>query len=295
MIKYFNRKTKQYEIEQIAAGNYLKWTYSSPVGMKFLELIIKKKIFSKLYGYFCNSKFSKRKIYPFIQNFNINMNDYEKNYNKFKCFNDFFSRTLKDNARSIDMDEKILVSPGDGRLQVYENIDLDELVQIKGYTYSLYNLICNMEIAKKFDKGTCLILRLCPTDYHRFHFIDHGVCDVTSKIKGDYYSVNPIALKNIPHIFCKNKREWSIFHSKNFGDLLYIEVGATCVGTIVQTYFPGKNISKGDEKGYFKFGGSTVILFFQQNKVKIHKDLLEQSSIGYETKVLMGEGIGSRY
>lgn len=295
MIKYFNRKTKQYEIEQVAGEKYLRWTYCSPIGMKLLELIIKKKIFSKLYGYFCNSRYSKKNIYPFIKNFNINMDDYIEHTDSFKCFNDFFSRALKNNSRSIDMDEKILISPGDGRLQVYENIDLNKIIQIKGFTYSLYNLINNIEIAKRFYKGTCLILRLCPTDYHRFHFIDQGICDPTYKIKGYYYSVNPIALRNISNIFCRNKREWSIFHSKNFGDILYIEVGATCVGSIVQTYFPGKRVSKGDEKGYFKFGGSTVILFFEQNKIRIHKDLLEQSNIGYETKVLMGESIGIRY
>ncbi|WP_368489373.1 phosphatidylserine decarboxylase [Clostridium sp. BJN0013] len=295
MIKYFNRKTKQYEIEQVASEKYLKWTYCSPLGMKLLELVIKKKIFSKLYGYFCNSKYSKKNIYSFIKNFNINMDDYEEHADDFKCFNDFFSRTLKNNARPIDMNKKVLISPGDGRLQIYENINLNKIVQIKGCTYSLYNLIDNTHIAKRFHKGTCLILRLCPTDYHRFHFIDHGVCDPTYKIRGDYYSVNPIALRNIPNIFCRNKREWSIFHSKNFGDILYIEIGATCVGSIVQTYFPGKHVSKGDEKGYFKFGGSTIILFFEQNKVKIHKDLLEQSRIGYETKVLMGESIGTRY
>lgn len=295
MIKYFNRKNKKYQIEQVAGEKYLKWTYSSPIGMKFLELIIKKKIFSKLYGYFCDSKYSKRNIYSFIKNFNINMEDYKETAENFKCFNDFFSRTLKDNARPINMNEKILISPGDGRLQIYENINLNKIIQVKGFTYSLYDLIANASIAKKFYKGTCLILRLCPTDYHRFHFIDYGTCEITHKIKGDYYSVNPIALKNISNIFCKNKREWSIFHSKNFGDILYTEIGATCVGSIVQTYFPGKYVLKGSEKGYFKFGGSTIILFFEQNKVLIDKDILEQSSMGYETKVLTGENIGTSY
>lgn len=292
MIKYFNRKTKQYEIEQVAGEKYLTWIYSSPVGMKLLELIVKKKIFSKLYGYFCSSKYSKKNIYPFIKNFNINMDHYEGSLDNFKCFNDFFSRSLKNNARSIDMNEKVLISPGDGRLKVYENINLNKILQIKGFEYSLYDLIGNIEIAEKFHKGTCLILRLCPTDYHRFHFIDYGICDPTYKIKGNYYSVNPIALGNITNVFCRNKREWSIFHSKNFGNILYVEVGATCVGSIIQTYSPGKQISKGDEKGYFKFGGSTIILFFEHNKIRVHKDLLEQSDMGYETKVLMGESIG---
>lgn len=112
--------------------------------------------------------------------------------------------------------------------------------------------------------------------------------------KGDYYSVNPIALKAVSELFCKNKREWSIFNSDNFGDVLCIEVGATFVGSIMQTYVPGKRLKKGDEKGYFKFGGSTTILFFEKGKVKIDKDIIDQTNKGYETSVVLGEKIGER-
>lgn len=294
MIKYYNRKTKQYEIEKIAGDTYLQWTYSSPVGMKFLELLVKKKFFSKIYGSFCDSKRSIKKVHSFIKDFDINMAHSEKSADEFQSFNDFFTRKLKKEARPIDTDIDSLVSPGDGRLLAYENIDLNKLVQVKGFTYSLNKLINNPSISKKFSEGICIILRLCPTDYHRFHFIDDGVCEETIKITGDYYSVNPIALKQIPELFCRNKREWSIFHSKNFGDILHIEVGATCVGSIIQTYTPGKAIQKGEEKGYFKFGGSTTILFLEKNKVKIDKDIIEQSSKGYESRVLMGEKIGEK-
>lgn len=292
MIKFYNRQTKEYEAEQVAGDTYLKWTYSSPVGMKLLELLIKKKLFSKLYGSFCDSKKSKKKIATFIKNFNIDMSHSEKTLEQFESFNDFFTRKLNREARPINNTTEIVISPGDGRLVAYENIDLNKLVQIKGYTYSFNKLIDDPSIASKFSEGTCLILRLCPTDYHRFHFIDNGICEEAKKIKGDYYSVNPVALKEIPELFCKNKREWSIFHSDNFGDVLCIEVGATCVGSIIQTYIPGNKIKKGEEKGYFKFGGSTTILFFENGKVKIDEDIIEQTNKGYETKVFMGEKIG---
>lgn len=292
MIKYYNRKTRKYEVEQVAGDKYLKWTYSSPLGMRLLELLIKKKLFSKVYGSFCDSKYSIRKIKSFIENFDIDMSECEKSIDEFKSFNDFFARKLKVTGRPINKNSDSLVSPGDGRLTVYENIDLNKLIQVKGFTYSLLNLIGNKEIAEKFSNGICLILRLCPTDYHRFHFIDDGICDSTINIKGDYYSVNPLALERVPELFCRNKREWSMFHSKNFGDILHIEVGATCVGSIIQTYSPGKNVKKGDEKGYFKFGGSTTILFLEKNRVKIDEDILEQTKQGYESKVLMGEKIG---
>ena len=106
--------------------------------------------------------------------------------------------------------------------------------------------------------------------------------------------MNPIALKSVTELFCKNKREWSIFHSDNFGDVLCIEVGATFVGSIVQTYVPGKRVKKGDEKGYFKFGGSTIILFFEKSRVKIDEDIIDHTNKGYETSVVMGGKIGEK-
>ncbi len=295
MIKYYNRETKNYDIEKIAGDKYLTWTYSSPVGMFLLEKLIKKKIFSGIYGGYCNTQFSRSKIKKFVADFNINMSHSEKTIDKFESFNDFFSRKLTPDARPIHSNSSSLISPGDGRLTVFTEINLNKLIQVKGMTYSLYDFIKNDAIAKKYDSGTCLILRLCPTDYHRFHFIDSGICDSTHEIKGDYYSVNPIALKKVPTLFCENKRQWSTLHSDNFGDVLYVEVGATCVGSILQTYSPKSKVSKGEEKGYFKFGGSTIVLFFESNKIKIDHDILEQSKLGFETKVVMGETIGSRY
>ena len=294
MIKYYNRQMSSYEIEKVAGEKYLSWTYSSPVGMTLLEAMLKKKLFSKLYGMHCDSKYSKKKIQGFIESMDIDMSSSEDKIEDFKCFNDFFIRKLKAQSRPLKIDKNSFISPGDGRLLAYENIDLNNLVQVKGITYSLIELICDNLTASKFNDGICLILRLCPTDYHRFHFIDSGSCDNTMKIKGNYYSVNPISLEKIDKVFCKNKREWSVFHSDNFGEILYIEIGATCVGTIVQSYDADARVSKGDEKGYFKFGGSTVVLFLQKGKIKIDEEIIKQTTLGYETKVLMGEQIGSK-
>jgi phosphatidylserine decarboxylase len=294
MIKYYNRKTKAYETEKVAGEKYLNWTYSSPIGMTLLEALIKKKFFSSLYGWYLDRGLSRKKIASFINEFQLDMSITEKAQGDFTSFNDFFYRKLKSHARPMDMDKNTVVSLGDGKLYAYENIDLEKIVQVKGFTYSLKELIKDDKTAERYDKGTCLILRLCPTDYHRFHFIDSGVCGDTTKISGAYYSVNPVALQKVEKLFCENKREWSIFHSDNFGKVLYVEVGATCVGSIIQTYTPNKKVNKGDEKGYFKFGGSTVILFFEPNKIIIDKDIIEQTDKGIETYVLMGEKIGQK-
>ena len=292
MIKYYNRKESKYEIEKVAGEKYLNWSYSSPSGKGLVELFLKKKLFSKLYGYYCDTKLSSRKIQSFIDDFQIDMSIYQDTADKHSSFNEFFIRSLNPDARIISKNNDVLISPCDGKVSAYSNINLDDLVQIKGFTYSLKELVEDNEVYNMYHGGTCLIFRLCPTDYHRFHFIDDGVCSETTKIKGHYYSVNPIALKSVNKLFCQNKREWSIFHSDNFDDVIYMEVGATCVGTIIQNFTPKSKITKGEEKGYFKFGGSTVILFFKKDVVKIHEDLLNQTQLGYETSVYMGEKIG---
>lgn len=291
MIKIYDRLTKKYIEENVAGKKYIDWCYKSMVGKSLTEVFIKRKLFTSMYGRFCDSSLSKSKVKSFISDFNIDTNECAKSIDEYKCFNDFFTRKLKDNARPFSKNPNDLISPGDGRLICYDNIDASNVIQVKDFTYSLQELIGN-SLSAEYNGGTCLVLRLCPLDYHRFHFIDNGVCGPTHKIKGSYYSVNPIALDNIEELYCKNKREWNIFKSENFGDILQVDVGATCVGTIVQTYKENSYINKGDERGYFKFGGSTTILFFKKNTIKIDKDILTQSSLGIETHVLMGEKIG---
>lgn len=294
MIRVYNRQTQNYEIEKVAGENYIKWSYESPVGKGLTELLVKKKLFSKIYGSYCDTSFSKKKIPSFIKDFDIDMNISSNAIDDFNSFNDFFVRTLKEDSRPILKDNNLLISPGDGRLFAYENININNLVQVKGIHYSLSELIGDTSVAMEYEGGVCLVLRLCPTDYHRFHFVDNGLPLQNNFINGNYYSVNPIALERIPKLYCQNKREWSIFKSDNFGDIIHVEVGATCVGTIIQTYTPNKKVSKGEEKGYFKFGGSTTILLFKKDTIKIHEDILHQTDLGFESKVLMGEVIGTK-
>ncbi|MCX7711888.1 MAG: phosphatidylserine decarboxylase [Clostridia bacterium] len=295
MIKIYNRKTQQYEIEKVAGGTVLNALYNSPIGKVGLELLVKRKAYSALTGILCDMGVSAKKIKSFIEDFNINMSESIQQAVDFKSFNEFFIRKLKPEARVFDADPDLLPAPGDGRLSAWTNIDINKLVQVKGMEYSLRELLLNDPLAAKYKEGTCLILRLAPVDYHRFHFLDHGVCTESKKINGCYYSVNPVALSSITKVFCQNKREYSVLKSENFGDVLYMEVGATSVGSIVQTYKPGIPVKKGEEKGYFKFGGSTVILFFEKGTVKLDQSILEQTNLGFETRVLAGETIGKKY
>lgn len=293
MIKYYNRKKEKYEIENIAGEKILRWTYESPVGKTFLELFIKRKVVSKVYGMYCNSKLSRKKINGFINDFDIDMSRFKNKENEYKSFNEFFYRGIGKDKLIFNKDKEVFISPADSKLLALNISSKKNIINIKGFDYSIEELLGDAKLAKEYEGGLSLIFRLCPTDYHRFHFIDNGICLKTKKIKGKYYSVNPIALEKIDRIFIENKREYSIFKSDNFKEIVYMEVGATCVGSIIQTYKENSKICKGEEKGYFKFGGSTVILLVKKDIITIDEDIKEQSEKGIETSVDIGERIGT--
>ncbi|SES99510.1 phosphatidylserine decarboxylase [Anaerobranca gottschalkii] len=294
-IYYIDRKTKEKKKEIVAGDKLIKWAYQSTLGRSLSHLLFKRKFLSFLYGKLQEKPKSKGKISKFVESLEIDMTEaLLEDLNEYQNFNEFFARKLKPEVRPVVADLNLLASPADGRVFAYDNIEISKVVQVKGLEYSLEELLGDSKLAEKYQGGSYYIIRLCPADYHRFHFCDYGVPEKTREIKGYYYSVNPMALKAIPKLYCQNKREITLFYSENFGEVLYVEVGATAVGTIVQTFKPGKKVNKGEEKGYFKFGGSTVLLFFQKDKVKIDDDILENTKKGFETKVNMGEQIGRK-
>lgn len=295
-IHYIDRKTGKQREEIVAGDKYLKWLYETNTGFLLLKSLFKRKLFSDLYGKLQDTALSRRKIRSFIASLEIDMTEAKmEDLAAYRTFNDFFVRELKSEARPIDRSPDVLVSPADGRVLAWQTIDPNRMLQVKGSCYSLPELLRNKEMALDYAQGTCIVIRLCPSDYHRFHFPDTGVPSPPRRIKGHYYSVNPLALRRIPRLYCENKRELTIFSSDNFGDIVMIEVGATCVGSIIQTYTPLKHVPKGLEKGYFKFGGSTLILLLKKDSVRIDEDLLINTAQGIETKVCMGERIGIHF
>ncbi len=293
-VEYVDRKTGKLKEEKVPGDGGLHFLYHSALGKFFLELMIKRKFASSLYGKYQDTERSSRKIKSFIEEQNIDMNDYlVSDYRKYRTFNDFFYRKIDPEKRPMPKDKNILISPADSRALFYENINQDFLFPVKGYNMNLKNLLMNDELCRSFSGGSLAVFRLCPSDYHRFHFIDDCLVKKEKFIDGDYYSVNPIALDSVEDLFSKNKRNLTLLETENFGDMIYIEVGATFVGSIIQTYNSETANRKGDEKGYFKFGGSTVILLFQNGKVNFDRDLIENSQKGLETYVKAREKIGS--
>lgn len=290
-IKYIERKTGEIKEEKVMGEGALKFLYYNPFGSLLLNTVVKRKFLSEIYGKKMNKPESKMKIAGFIKEMNIDMNDYARDINEYKSFNDFFYRELKTGARTIDRTENVLVSPADGKILAYENLKEKDKFFVKGSEFTLEEFFSDKELAKKYEDGTFVIVRLAPADYHRFHFPAAGKISETKKIKGYYYSVSTHAIKRNFRIFCENKREYAILSTKQFGDIAMIDVGATMVGSIVQTYKENSFVEKGDEKGYFLFGGSTCILVFEKDKIQVDEDIIENTKNGIETRIYMGEKI----
>ena len=287
-IQYYDRESGVLKTEKVAEEKLLVWLYNNPVGEATLWALAKRKVVSAMYGNRMDNPLSTKKIKPFVEEFDIDMSAAQKQ--DFNSFNDFFTRKLNENARPVDTNSTVAVSPADGKILAYADISSSNFI-IKGYRFDILSFLNNADLAQKYIDGTLVIIRLAPFDYHRFHFPVSGRVSPPTLIDGYYYSVNPLALRKMTELFCLNKREFSIISNPLFGDVVMAEVGATMVGSIIHTY-SGNFVKKGEEKGYFKFGGSTVVLLFEKNKIRIDNDLLVNTLQGYETTIKVGEKIG---
>ncbi|MEO0796060.1 MAG: phosphatidylserine decarboxylase [Verrucomicrobiota bacterium] len=297
-IQFYNRYTQQIETEQVFGESWLAWAYESPMGKLTVELAAKRAWFSRWYGWKMNRRSSAAQIFPFIEDYGLDIAEFLKPPDAFDCFNDFFFRQLKPEARPIDEDPASVVFPADGRHFGWADSSKIDQVFVKGQTFDLEALLADAELAERFRGGAMVLSRLCPVDYHRFHFPAAGVPgaprEVTRRIEGPLYSVNPVALRQRLSIMWTNLREVTILHSDEHGDVALVEVGATCVGSIVQTHVPGQWVGKGGEKGYFAFGGSSTITLFEPGRVRLADDLLEQTTAGRELYARMGDQMGSQ-
>ncbi len=290
-VRHRDRRTGEVVEEPIFAESTLRWFYEHPIGRVVFDRLINRKWFCDLYGRRMDHAGSRGRIAPFVAGFGIDMSEAERPLEAFASFNDFFFRTLKPGARPYPTDPHVLGSPGDGKLLVYPRLELDARLPIKGTACSPAALLCAEAEAARYAGGAAFVLRLAPPDYHRFHFIDDGTAEATREVPGRYDSVNPIALARVPDVFCRNKRAVTAIETAHFGRMAYVEVGAITIGTIVQTFQAGK-VSRGQEKGYFRYGGSTIVALFEPGAVTFDEDLVADSATGLEVRIRAGEPIG---
>lgn len=266
--------------------NFLYKTFAG----RFLLKIFTRPTLSRVTGCFMDSCFSRFFIKYFTEKHKINTDEFEKKH--WNSFNDFFTRKLADGARPFSKTPNTLISPCDGFLSVFEISDA-LFFSVKNSAYNIESLLEDKELAKKFENGKCLVFRLTPAHYHRFHFFDNGYVKLRKHIPGILHTVRPIAVGNLP-VYTQNTREYTLLETENFGQCVYMEVGAMLVGRIVND-FSIKGFKRGEEKGKFKFGGSTVILLFRENSIIIDKQITSALECQDEVSVKFGETIGKAF
>ena len=266
----------------------LEWMYGSRPGRILVSFMIRPWV-SRSAGWLLDRRISALAVKPFIKSNHIDMTDFEER--NFSSFNDFFTRRVKEGRRPVDMKPEHLIAPCDSKLTVYP-IEDNSRFRIKGVDYTLEQLLRDEELAQRFLGGTLLLFRLTVGDYHRYGYIDSGFLGEEIHMDGVYHTVNPAAASRYP-IYRENTREYALLESEHFGSLVQMEVGATMVGRIVNN--PGQTlVQRGQEKGRFEFGGSTVIVLLQKDAAIIDEDIRNNTSREEETVVRMGQVIGRK-
>ena len=291
-LQYFNRYSGRIETEQVYGEKFLRFTYGNPLGKLSLHGLVKRALFSRWYGQRMDHPASARKVQPFLDAYKIDQTEFADAPESFRTFNEFFYRRLKPEARPIHPEPSMAVFPADGRHLGFQNALRMEGIFVKGQVFDLRKLLKNSELAAQFREGVMVLSRLCPLDYHRFHFPVGGIPERPVLIEGPLYSVNPLALKQNIHILAENRRSRCLIRSDLFGLVVMLEIGATCVGSFNYTFQPGLPVAKGAEKGYFKFGGSSMITLFEPGRVQLADDLIANSKVGRELYARVGDAMG---
>jgi phosphatidylserine decarboxylase len=294
-ITFLDRTTGKEEKEKVYGQFFLEMMYGNSWIFRFfslflLPIVARVPLLSKLYGLFQKSAMSRFKVKPFVHAYNIDASEFAESLDAFGSFNAFFIRRLKPERRPIAPGKDLAVMPADARYLVFPNIAEVDGFWVKGEKFSLQELL--QDDASQYARGSMVIARLCPVDYHRFHFPCECVPSTPRLINGPLFSVNPIALKRNIAILSENKRVITELKTQEFGKVQYIEVGATHVGSIQQTFTPGKTYAKGDEKGYFSFGGSCLILLFEPGAILFDQDLIDVSQKKMEVRAFFGQSLG---
>lgn len=291
-LKYWNRYTNKIENDQIYADWFVKWCYENKLGKVFLDYFFSKKKFNFIYGLYKNSKYSLKQIPKDISDYEIDMQQFINT--PFKSYSDFFLRKFKEGQRTFPKSQDSFGAFAEGRVLAFDKIKEDHKYPVKGEFLTPQMLLGNTNISKEFIGGPIIIIRLCPIDYHHFHYPVDGKILNRYKLTGNYHSVNVLALKNRGDIFVKNEREITIFENDIFGKMAYIEVGAMCVGKIIQDHPNATTCYTGELKGHFEFGASTVILLGQKDKWIPSDDILIHSQENRESFIKLGDEIARK-
>lgn len=266
----------------------LAWLYGHAAGRMLLKPLVAPCV-SKIGGKLLDSRLSALAVRPFIRAAKMDMSQYEKQ--NYTSYNAFFKRKIAPGMRKTAADVSCFISPCDSRLSVYP-VSSECEVTVKHTRYTLKELLKSERLAERYAGGYVWVFRLCVDDYHHYIYVDDGIKSRNVRIPGVFHTVNPVANDRYP-IYKENTREYSLLRSEHFGTVLMMEVGALMVGKI-ENLHEEAHVKRGQEKGNFAFGGSTVVLMTQKGTVMPDLDILRNSKDGVETRVLMGEQVGKK-
>lgn len=283
-MKIYVRQDKSFIEDSQYGGSLLEKLYNTWYG-RVLSKFILLPVFSTMATSKDRRRSSAKKIAPFAEKYGIDMNDFEDR--EYSSFSDFFTRSIKPGKRPFDTDPSAVISPADSKVLCYDISD-DLKFYVKGSVYTPEEIVGNYVDVKKYAGGKAVVFRLSMDDYHHYCHIDSGSIAGSYEIKGKLHTVSSISSKY--KIYKENHRIVNVLDTDHFGRVIYIEVGALLVGRIRNNGIT--KFDKGQEKGYFEQGGSTIVLFFEKGRINIDPDILEMSGNGIETKVKMGEHIG---
>lgn len=291
-ISYYDRQTRNLLEEPVFASSFLDWSYNTRPGRWSTDLLFCRRSVSRFYGWLHRQRWSKRKIGPFAAALGVNVQECIRPLEAFASFNEFFTREIDLSKRPIHPDPRVCIAPADGKLLAFPVVDGRGTFHIKRSSFTLPRLLGDEALAARFAGGSLAILRLHLSDYHHVHFPDSGTAGDAHAIGGKLYAVSPYSKRRPVPFYTENYRMRTLLASDHFGLIGIVEIGAFTVGSIRQRYRPGERVAKGERKGSFELGGSTVVLAFAPGAIRLDQDLCDNTAQGFETHIRLGESIG---
>jgi phosphatidylserine decarboxylase len=287
--RVFHRRTGTWVDEPVYGADFFRWCYTHPFGKWMLENFLSNRPLNQLYGLYQRSPWSKSKIQKDIDQFQIDLKDFEKK--DYKNYDEFFLRRYLPEKHPFGVNPETLYSPAEGNTLGYRSVSRETAFPIKGQSIELPTLLGNEKWANVFMNGPALIVRLTPTDYHWYHYPTFGRTVDHYSIPGKFYSVSRYAIELKPDCFLKNERRVSILETAVLGKIAFIEIGAICVGQIIQTHPGEKPFEPGTEKGHFSYGASTIVVLGEADRWSPDESLVTLTAEGFESRVSIGEPV----
>ncbi|MBT6146641.1 MAG: phosphatidylserine decarboxylase [Gemmatimonadetes bacterium] len=291
-LTYFHRSRGELAQDNVYARGLLDWCYNTRIGRWLTRNVLRRRWVSQVYGWVHRLPISRRRIQHVARDWNIDTEDLLQPLAQYASFNDFFTREIDLRRRPIHPDPQVCVAPADARVLAYPVVDADTTFRIKCASFRLARFLGDRQLTAMFAGGAMCIHRLYLSDYHRFHFPVDGIPEQCVDIPGYYDAVSPYSQQRLVPFYAENHRVRTLLQTARFGPVLMVEVGAFTVGSIRQCYQPGQAATRGECKGLFELGGSTVVLLFAPGVIRFDDDLLAHTRDELETYVQLGDRLG---